>query len=308
MTNLLGQKKRGQAVHSGNFFVTGTLMGLLLSGLVVPSAFAQQSDDRDVIALQNQVAQLKAEVNQLQAQSLSSDSDSGKRRKRKRDDNGDATPNTGLLPDLLTRVNTLEDQQRTMRGELDDLNNQVQSKIDLLNKKIDDMNFAAGHGNNVSDSSSDKMGGTPAAEPAKPAGKTLGVSNVTANTGTGSTLKDGQQALLGGDFVQSAAIARKIIATPEGKKSVSAYFLLAQSLAGQGNYKESALNYYNIYKNFPASAKAPEALLGVGYSLIKNGEKKAACQALGLLRKKYPNSSDRIRTSAAALGKKASCS
>ncbi|CAI3928921.1 Cell division protein CpoB [Commensalibacter communis] len=275
----------------------GTLLGVfLLSGGITNNALAQDVSSRDVISLQNQIESLKAQVSQLQqTTSFSGNSD---RHTKSNSNNKSSGDPSGLLPELLTRVNNLEDQQRVMRGQLDDLTNQVQTKIDLLNKKIDDANFAAG-GNG---------GGSTA-----PAAKAAPVESASSETpkpasSAGDSLKDGQQALLGKNYSQAESIARNIIATPQGKKSVPAHFLLAQSLAGQQRYKDASVGYFDIYKKFPDSTRAPEALLGVGITLLKNGDSAASCQALNLLNSKYPNASSRIKNAATSLHKKAKCS
>ncbi|MDI2113353.1 tol-pal system YbgF family protein [Commensalibacter nepenthis] len=274
----------------------GALLGVfLLSGGMTGRAFAQDVSSRDVISLQNQIESLKAQVTQLQ-QTNSFSGNSDRRSKSSNSNTSDGNP-SGLLPELLTRVNNLEDQQRVMRGQLDDLTNQFQTKIDLLNKKIDDANFAAGGNSSGSAAPVAKVSQaeTAASETSKPVAR------------AGDSLKDGQQALLGKNYSQAESIARNIIATPQGKKSVPAHFLLAQSLAGQQRYKDASVGYFDIYKKFPDSTRAPEALLGVGITLLKNGDSAASCQALNLLNSKYPNASSRIKSAASSLHKRAKC-
>lgn len=273
----------------------GALLGVfLLSGGMINLASAQ---DRDMISMQNQIESLKAQVSQLQQMSSSSSGSSDHRSKGSSQSSGDPS---GLLPELLTRVNNLEDQQRIMRGQLDDLTNQVQTKIDLLNKKIDDANFAAGGSGGRSSASAGAGAAAATASVAEPAAPKAASS--------GNSLKDGQQALMSKNYSESESIARSILNTPQGKKSVPAHFLLAQSLAGQQRYKDASVGYFDIYKKFPDSTRAPEALLGVSITLLKNGDSTAACQALGLLNNKYPNASSRIKGAASSLHKKAKCS
>ncbi|MDI2089876.1 tol-pal system YbgF family protein [Commensalibacter oyaizuii] len=277
----------------------GALLGVVLGGMVC-SVSAQELTSRDAIALQNQIAALKSQISQLQqAQSLGGgDSDRSRRRSKSSDQGSMSNDNSGLLPDLLNRVNNLEDQQRTMRGQLDDLTNQFQTKINLLNKKIDDMNFAAGHGGDSGSASTST--GKDTAEVAAPEAK--------PKTSSVPSLKEGQQALESGNYTEAESIARGVLDSPQGGKSVPAHFLLAQSLAGQKRYKDASLGYFDIYRKFPSSTRAPEALLGVSISLMKNGDNKAACQALGLLNNKYPSASARIKKAAASMNAKAKCS
>lgn len=291
-------EKKSEYLSYKRLFRGALLGGILLSSGMINGALAQDVSSRDVISLQNQIDALKSQVSQLQqAQSLSGSSDS---HSSKSDSKNNTDPN-GLLPELLTRVNNLEDQQRVMRGQLDDLTNQFQTKIDLLSKKIDDANFAAG-GNGGGSTAG-------AAAPAAAAAAATSASEAPKSAASaGTSLQDGQQALLSKNYSQAESIARNIITTPQGKKSVPAHFLLAQSLAGQQRYKDASLGYFDIYKKFPDSTRAPEALLGVSITLLKNGDNAASCQALTLLKSKYPNASSRIKGAATSLNKKAKCS
>ena len=286
--------------------VKGSIAGLFLSMMICPFyGNAQENNSRQVIALQNQVAQLKSQISQLQAQNTNFNDDSDNYRKKRhkdKDEDDNLATNNSLLPDLVSRINNLEDQQRVMRGEIDDLSNQLKTQNDLINKKIDDMNFAAGRGG-ASNGSSDDVVTDSKSEVSKK-------SSISDDSGivksvkpeTGSTLRDGQQALLNGDFQTAESIAQKILSTPEGAKSPSARYLLAQAQAGQGNFKGSSVNYYAVYKNFPKS------LLGVGYLMLKNGKVQEACQAVSLLHSKYPNVSTQVKSSALNLSRKAKCS
>ena len=58
-------------------------------------------------------------------------------------DQGAASP---LTSQLLDRVSTLEAQVRDLRGQLDQLSNQVQQQNAALSKQIGDMNFALQQG------------------------------------------------------------------------------------------------------------------------------------------------------------------
>lgn len=262
---------------------TLVLLGALYTSGQGYSVFAQEAVNRNTIALQNQIAALKSQLTQLeQSQSTANDS-------RYTSSNGGQLSSSGLLPDLLNRVNNLEDQQRLMRGQLDDLTNQFQSKIDELSKKIEDKNFASG----VNEGSPPQVSQS---------------DNVTKPTAKNSTQQEGQQALLNGNYAQAESIARSLLASDQGARSVNAHFLLAQALAGQKKYKEASVGYFDIFRKFPNSARAPEALLGVSITMIKNNKNKEACQALALLKGKYPAASPRIKSAASILHNKAHCS
>lgn len=278
------------------------LSASIISAIGIQDASAQLSS-REGIELQNQILELKTQLSQMQSLNNSGDRSDNHRRKKSSDDSAEnAAAESGLLTQLLTRVENIEEQQRTMRGQLDDLSHQVETQMATMNKKIEDANFAASQGSGASNAKD-----TEAASAS--AGASAGAASVSAsNTGGGTTLKDGRQALVNRDYQQAEDIARQILATPQGKNSVNANFLLAQSLAGQKKYREAAVTYFKTYKQSPSSPRAPEALLGVSASLIASNQKKEACEALQLMHSKYPNATAKVKKAAEELGKRGNCS
>ncbi len=277
------------------------LSASIISAIGIQDASAQLSS-REGIELQNQILELKTQLSQMQSLNNSGDRSGNHRRKKSSDDSAEnAAAESGLLTQLLTRVENIEEQQRTMRGQLDDLSHQVETQMATMNKKIEDANFAASQGSGASNAKD-----TAAASAS--AGASAGTASVSASNTGGATLKDGRQALVNRDYQQAEDIARQILATPQGKNSVNANFLLAQSLAGQKKYREAAVTYFKTYKQSPSSPRAPEALLGVSASLIASNQKKEACEALQLMHSKYPNATAKVKKAAEELGKRGNCS
>ncbi len=277
------------------------LSASIISAIGIQDASAQLSS-REGIELQNQILELKTQLSQMQSLNNSGDRSDNHRRKKSSDDSAEnAAAESGLLTQLLTRVENIEEQQRTMRGQLDDLSHQVETQMATMNKKIEDANFAASQGSGASNAKD-----TAAASAS--AGASAGTASVSASNTGGATLKDGRQALVNRDYQQAEDIARQILATPQGKNSVNANFLLAQSLAGQKKYREAAVTYFKTYKQSPSSPRAPEALLGVSASLIASNQKKEACEALQLMHSKYPNATAKVKKAAEELGKRGNCS
>ena len=207
------------------------LSASIISAIGIQNASAQLSS-REGIELQNQILELKTQLSQMQSLNNSGDRSDNHRRKKSSDDSAEnAAAESGLLTQLLTRVENIEEQQRTMRGQLDDLSHQVETQMATMNKKIEDANFAASQGSGASNAKD-----TAAASAS--AGASAGTASVSASNTGGATLKDGRQALVNRDYQQAEDIARQILATPQGKNSVNANFLLAQSLAGQKNIEK----------------------------------------------------------------------
>ncbi|WP_408887884.1 tol-pal system YbgF family protein [Novacetimonas maltaceti] len=211
--------------------------------------------------------------------------------------------NANLVLQLLDRVNTLEEQTRDMRGQIDQLNNQVQQQNAALSKQIADMNFAMqnGHGGTA--------GGTSAPAAATVAPPLASADDAApAKRTAADILKDGNAALLRQDYTTAQADAQQVLSGPKSPRQIDAQYLLAQSLAGQKQYRQSALAYYDTYNRSPHGARAPSALLGVAATLVALGDKASACQALDKLSNEFPEPEARIRSAEGVYRKKAKCS
>ncbi|WP_215753764.1 hypothetical protein [Acetobacter sp. P5B1] len=257
-----------------------------------PAAHAQDVTSREGLALQNQIMALKQSMSQMQSSGSTLAPPS-------------ATPapassgNGDLTAQLLDRVNTLEQQQRDMRGEIDQLTNELQQKSAALSKQIADNQFAAQNG-----------GGGAAAPAAAAAAGAAGAASSTSHT-TATTpdalLASGKAALQKRDYATAHENAEEALKNAKGSFKVDAQFLLAQSLAGEKQYRQSAVAYYDAYRQSPKSTRAPDALLGVSASLLALGDKKAACQALGKLKTEFPSPTQRVSHAAEIYAGRGGC-
>lgn len=257
-----------------------------------PAGHAQEVTSREGLALQNQIMALKQSMSQIQASggalappsatAVPSSSSSG---------GGD------LTAQLLDRVNTLEQQQRDMRGEIDQLTNDLQQKTAALSKQMADNQFAAQNGG----------GAAPAAAASAAAASTAAPAAHTAATTPDALLASGKTALQKHDYATAHDNAEEALKNAKGSFKVDAQFLLAQSLAGEKQYRQSAVAYYDAYRQSPKSARAPDALLGVSASLLALGDKKAACQALGKLKTEFPSPTQRVSHAAEIYAGRGGC-
>jgi len=273
------------------FFILSTVS--LLSVLGASAAKAQVTS-REGITLQNQIQQLSEQLQQVQSSAQSAPASGG---------SAPSVPagNGDLVSQLLQRVSTLENENREMRGELDQLSNQVQTQNATLTKQIGDMQFAAQNGGGGAAPSAPPSSDAPAAAPAAPAATDKPVTAL-------ELLKTGQAALKSRDYATAqsdASQALKLAKTPNGK--LESQFLLAQSLAGQKQYRDSALAYYDAYNRAPKSPRAPEALLGVSASMLALGDKNSACQALQKLDAEFPSATARVKAAVTTFKGRASC-
>jgi TolA-binding protein len=104
------------------------LMGALLPALAVPVTGQAQVESREGIALQNQIYQLRQDLQVLHGQIGQSGG-------------GGGGPSGDAVAQLLTRVQAMEEQVRQLRGRIDDAQNLIARQNAELSKRIDDLTF-----------------------------------------------------------------------------------------------------------------------------------------------------------------------
>ncbi|NHO19920.1 tetratricopeptide repeat protein [Acetobacter oeni] len=275
------------------------LLGTAAILLVCPLVAHAQVSSREGIALQDQIMELKQQLSQVQ--SAGGSTGNGSLPAPVAAGSGSGSGND-LTAQLLDRVNNLEEQNREMHGQIDELTNQLKEQSASLSKQMGDMQFAMQSGKGgasapVSSAAKETIA-PPRAETA---------SSASAETPEGY-LKAGNTALLRKDYVGAQQNASSALEHGKGTIKVDAQFLLGQSLAGQKQYGQAATAYYDAYKQSPKSPRAPEALLGVSASLLAMDKKKAACQALDKLDAEFPSPPARVSKAAAVYSKRGGCS
>ena len=113
-------------------------LALAVAGLDGPAR--AQMESREGIALQNQILELRNELQLLRSELGERGGASlGSRYPPPPVERGSA-PND-MVAQLLNRVASLEEQVRRLSGRVDELANQIQRQGDLLNKQMGDLNF-----------------------------------------------------------------------------------------------------------------------------------------------------------------------
>ena len=255
-----------------------------------------QLDSREAIALQNQILELRQQIQTQQQRP-------GAAPPVYRPERGGA--DGGLTAQLLDRVATLEDQSRELRGQVDRLVNAQQRQSEELAKQIGDLKFAmqnAGPATRNPPPQSPPPGvlgeagpGLSGPPPTGPAPRTPELAMQEANA-----------ALARRDYPVAEAAAREIIAK-RGPRAVDAQYILAQAEMGQRNYQQAAPDFYDTYNRNRTGPHAPDALLGVANALVALGDKQSACDALTKLRTEFPSPRADIRESEAAARTRAGC-
>jgi TolA-binding protein len=255
-----------------------------------------QMETREGIALQNQIAELRQELQYLQQ----SRQDAGQPpsslappqsqyEPQPPPQAGGPAPGGDTAAELTVRVSALEEQNRTLQGRVDDLANQLQHQHDDLAKQISDLAFKLGQGPAAAPPPSAGGGEDTLQPPSEPSFHQPPPPPPPAHRTPEMALREGNAAMARHDYAAAAAAARDAMAG-HGPRGTDAQLLLARAEGAQRQYKESAADFYQAYNHAPRAGTAPIALLGVANALIAMNDGRDACQALAKLSAEFPTS------------------
>lgn len=189
-----------------------------------------------------------------------------------------------LVAQLLDRVSRLEEQNRSLSGRVDELERNLSTQTAQLNKQMGDLTFAMQQGGH---SGAPTPGGgvvTPAAPVvAPPPPPPLRAGRATPR------------------------VAAAPATPPPGARGAGMAYKLATSYTAEGNYRQAALTYYDVYNRAPHGPLAPDALLHVSSSMLALGQNGAACEALSKVRAEFPAARGNVAHTAATLRARAHC-
>lgn len=268
--------------------------GVVLAVAAVAPAAAQM-DSREGIALQNQILELRRDLQSLQAQ---------------RGGGGGYVappPSRGgggeIAAQLLDRVQSLEEEVRRLHGQLDEQANASRRAQDDLSKQLSDLSFRLQNSASASSSGpAPNLGGNlgagpgPATQPAAPTRRPPELA-----------MQEGNAALARRDYAMAETAAREVLAGGRSPRSADAQFLLAQSLSGKHDWQGAAIAYDDAYNRSRTGGRAPEALLGVANSMLALNDRAAACASIDKLRAEFPSPRAEVREGAAAIRGRAGC-
>jgi len=264
-----------------------------LTAAGMPQARAQVQS-REGIALQNQILELRRDLQQTQSQQGRQGSNTYR---QPPSDNTQPAGSSDINAQLLDRVTQLEDQVRALRGRIDEVDNARQRQGDDLNKQIGDLGFRL-----------DNAGGAPAAPTASAAAPGVPPPTPPPPHRTPEiALAQGNAALLRHDYPAAEAAAREVIAAGHGPRLADGQFLLAQSRYGRRDFQGAAVAYDDAYARNPRGNRAPDSLLGLATSLTSINEKPAACETLNKLRVEFPQLRGDLRPLAGSARQRAGC-
>ena len=297
---------------------------LTVVALGSPGLARAQVESREGIALQNQILELRRQVQILQDQRGGARGGAPTYLAPAPYSSSPAPGSSDLVAQLLSRVDRLEEQVRQLRGQIDETQNQVQRQGAELSKRIDDMAFQA---QNPGGGAPPRPGPAPTAPPQAPPSAGLPLLPPSSSLGQSSAtpeppappagpvrrtpelaLQEGNAALARRDYPAAEQAAREVLTgNRTSPRAYDAQFLLAEALMGQRQYSQAAIAYDDTYNRSRKGAHAPEALLGLANALLAINEKRAACDTLTKLHAEYPSARPDIRDAAAAAGQRGGC-
>ena len=289
----------------------GVLAALLLLVLLPAAPAWAQLDSREAIALQNQILELRRELDQLRR-------------------GGAVAPPSprggsggGLSTEAMSRLQELEEEVRRQRGRADVAENQNRQLREDIEKLLGDMDFRlrALEGTGARPPPGGRgqppappigAGPQPPAQPqfqapAPPPQQPPPAASVLPRTPE-RVLAEGQAALARRDFATAEASAREVLANRgNNPRAYDARFLLADALAGRGNHQSAAVEYGEAYRLNTRGSRSAEALIGFGGALANMDQRREACEALDLAQSENPNLRGALRDRLSAARSRARC-
>ena len=287
-------------------------------GAVSVTPARAQVESREGIALQNQIYGIRQELQGLRDQfGRDQGGRGGVESAPGRGGSASSAQTNDLVAQLLTRVDTLEDQLRQLRGRIDELQNQTQRQTADLGKRLDDLAFqgspqgAPPAGVRPGDQAlpgHPAEGPTALLPPVRPGLPQSEVPPLPPRVRTPEmAMREGNAALARRDYPAAEQSAREVLAVKTSPRAYDGQLLLAQALFGQRQYSNAAIAFDDTYNRSRKGTHAPDALLGLSNSLSAINEKKAACGTLDKLRGEFPQVRPDLREAIAASALRAGC-
>jgi TolA-binding protein len=284
---------------------------ILAATLLLGQPARAQMESREYLLLRNQIDELRHQLQGLQDQVGRGGGSSLGRPAY--------APPTQLQPggndmvaQLLTRVETLDEQVRQLRGQLEETQNQSVRQGADLGKRIDDLAFQV--------NPQGATGGLPPAGPAVPpaAGSSppptvLSLAKPAPPGGPPPhrtpeiALQEGNAALARHDYPAAEAAAQEVLAIRTSPRAYDAQLLLAHALYGERKFPPAAIAFDDAYSRNKKGGHAQDALLGLASALAAIPEKKAACDTVARLRAEFPQLRPDVRDGVVAVSQRAGC-
>lgn len=278
------------------------LLAGLLGFALLAQPVAAQLESREAIALQNQLLQLRQELEQLRARGGGGSVAAPVPR-------GGGGGGGEMVGQLLDRVTTMEEETRRLRGRVDELDNRNRRLQADLTKLTEDMEYRLSQREGAATPPTRPPAAAtgPTPRPTAPTAPVVAPVVSAAPRTPERALSEGQAALGRRDFASAEAAAREALAARAGAQQANAQLLLGDALAGRRDFGNAAIAYNEAYTRARTSPRAPEALIGLAASFQGLGSRREACDTLGDLRSNHPNIAPALQQRADAVRTRAGC-
>ena len=276
---------------------------------------AAQMESREGIALQNQILQLRQEMENLRRGGAGAGGGyAAPVPVAPQQPRGGASPE--LLGQLLDRVGQLEEETRRLRGQNQEAEYRARTTQQALEKLQGDIDYrlqqleqggAARSGGSAPASSAPAAAPRPQQRSGTEAPASPAPAAAAAPRTAERALADGQAALTRRDYATAEAAAREVLAARNTARAQDAQLLLGDALLGKRDYQNAALAYDDAYRRNRGASRAPEALLGLANSFLGFGAKREACATLDDLRSEFPRLSGNMAERATEARRRGGC-
>lgn len=210
---------------------------------------------------------------------------------------------TALLVQLNQRLGDLEQAQRTLTGQLEE----VQHRLRQLESRAQAADAAPAPAIVAPPAATAAAAAKspPAATPAPAAAPAP-----SAPVGPEQAYRAAYALYTDGKYPQAAeALEKFVAANPKSARAADAQFWAGRAMLAQGRTADAAKAFLTGYQQYPASDRAHNSLYWLSRALIDLNQPKAACQSLDQLKTGYPKAlTGQFAADVTALRGKAKCS
>jgi TolA-binding protein len=284
------------------------LLAAPLLALLGAAPALAQVESREGIALQNQILQLRQDMESLRRGGMGAPVPVAPPSR-----GGGGGGSSELVGQLLDRVGALEEEVRRLRGQAQESEYRSRTSQQALEKLQGDIDYRMQQLEN----GGARSGGSGAAPPpvlAPVPGRGAAATPPAAPPADANTprtperaLADGQAALGRRDYVAAEAAAREVLANRNAARAQDAQLLLGDALQGKRDFQNAALAYDDAYRRNRRASRAPEAMVGLANSFIGFGAKREACATLDDLRSEFPRLTGNLADRATDARKRGGC-
>lgn len=264
------------------------MLRLLLCALLLVPGIARAQDDQTLADIRQELSILFVEVQRL---------------KRELSTTGTPSVNLGGTS-ALARIDAMEAELRRLTGRTEELENRINRVVADGTNRVGDLEFRLCELEAACDIST--LGMTPTL------GGDIDTAPVAAPTPQpetgGAQLAIGEQddfdlaksELDAGNFQTAASLFNTFTQNyTGGPLTGQAHFHRGQALEGVGDIAGAARAYLEAFSGSPQGPIAPDALLALGLSLDKLGQREDACATLGEVTNRFPQAAASIEAQTA---------